>query len=62
MGFHVRRPRRGSCTVDSGRRASWHLHPTKVGIFPDAVEDPKSIDPERAVFENPEFRRSYESV
>jgi hypothetical protein len=46
----------------AGTPAGILVHPAKVGIFPDAVEDPKCIDPERAVFENPEFRRSYESV
>ena len=38
------------------------VHPAKTCIFPDAVEDSQCIDPLTAEFEDPEVRRSYESV
>jgi hypothetical protein len=45
-----------------GAPAGIREHPKQVGIFPDAVEDSGCVDPESAIFEDPEFRQSYATV
>ena len=37
-------------------------HPAQIGVFPDAVESAFCLDPMQVEFDDPEFRRSYESV